>query len=187
MKTLRLLCLLLLVLLFSTCRTTGPKQDYGTAGNAELKSLLTPNDPNLSFPIYSVFDEIAPLFNQDDGRTYVVNFWATWCRPCISEMPYFEQLARQTEDSDVQVIMVSLDKPKDIRGKLVDFIKSRPLKLPVVSFTDNFYDGWLYKVDPSWTRGSIPVTMIYRNGKKKFNKGQISSFRELQGLVNSVQ
>ena len=178
--------LFLPVLFLSRCGTTGPKTDYGTAGNAELRALLTPNDPNLSFPIYSTFDEIAPLFNQTDGRTYVVNFWATWCRPCITEMPYFERLARETADGDVQVIMVSLDKPRDIRTKLKDFVSERPLKLPIVSFTDNFYDGWLYKVDESWT-GSIPVTLIYRDGKQKFNKGSISSYRELQGLVRTVE
>ncbi|MEM6769902.1 MAG: TlpA disulfide reductase family protein [Bacteroidota bacterium] len=175
----------MLTLLTPSCST--PKTtNYGTAGNASLRQLLTPNDPNLPYPIYASFDEIEPLFNQRDGRTYVVNFWATWCRPCIKEIPLFEQLSAETNDKDLQVIMVNLDKVGDIRGKVKDFVNDRPLQLPVVAFTDNYFQGWLYRVDPSWT-GAIPVTVFYRDGKRHFNKGQISSYAELEGLVRRVQ
>ena len=186
MNTLRYLILCLAICSLQFCATSAKTSDYGTAGNAALKQLLTPNDPNLPYPIYASFEEIEPLFNQQDGRTYVVNFWATWCRPCIKEIPLFEQLAAETKDKDLQVIMINLDQVGDIRGKVKDFVNDRPLQLPVVAFTDNYYQGWLDRVDPAWT-GAIPVTVFYRNGQRYFNKGQISSYAELEGLVARVQ
>ncbi len=185
MKSLNYLLLLALILSLSTCAT--PVSDYGTAGNEAVKRLLTPNDPNLPYPIYASFAEIEDLFDQQDGRTYVINFWATWCRPCLAELPYFEQLARETAAKDVQVIMVSLDRPGDVRGKLKDYFEDRPMTLPVVALTDDDFRSWVGRVDPGWTTGSIPVTYLYRNDRRKFNRGQISSYTELTGLVRSVR
>jgi thiol-disulfide isomerase/thioredoxin len=187
MKSLSYLLPLAMVLGLANCATPGVPKDYGTAGNAAVKTLLTPNDPNLPYPIYASFDEIDGLFNQQDGRTYVINFWATWCRPCLTEMPFFEQLAHETADKDLQVIMVSLDRPGDVRTKLKDFFKDRPMTLPVVALTDDNFRGWVRRVDAGWTTGSIPVTLIYQNGLRKFNRGQISSYAELEGLVRAVR
>lgn len=187
MKPLPYLFALAILLGLARCATPAAAAgDYGTAGNAALKTLLTPNDPNLPYPIYASYDEIASIFNQNDGRTYVINFWATWCRPCISEMPYFEQLARETADQDLQVIMVSLDRPGDVRTKLKDFHKQRPMVLPVIALTDDDFRSWVRRVDDGWTTGSIPVTLVYRGGQRKFNRGQISSYAELEGLVRSL-
>jgi len=183
-SVLALLCFLTSCALF---KPTGPSNTAGVV-SPMMKELLTANDPALKYPVYSAFSEIEPLLTRkDDNITYIVNFWATWCRPCIAEMAYFEQLTSATSRDEVQVIMISLDKPEDVRTKMKDFVESRPLNLPVVAFTDNFYDGWIYKVDQKWQRSSIPVTLFYRNGQRYFNKGAISSYRELEGLVARVQ
>jgi len=184
MKSLSYFFYLLLALLLSHCAT--PVKDYGAASNEAVRQLLTPNDPNLPYPIYASFDEIESLLNQQDGRTYVINFWATWCRPCIHELPHFERLAKETPDKALQVIMVSLDRPGDVRGKLKDFFEDRPMALPVVALTDDNFRSWVRRVDANWTSGSIPVTLIYKNGQRTFNRGQISSYAELEGLVRRV-
>jgi thiol-disulfide isomerase/thioredoxin len=186
----RIFPVLALLLFLTSCALFKPAGSSNTDGvvSPMMKELLTANDPGLKYPVYSSFSEIEPLLTRkDDNITYVVNFWATWCRPCIREMEHFEQLTAATSRDDVQVIMISLDKPEDVRTKMKDFVAERPLNLPVVAFTDNFYDGWIYKVDQQWQRSSIPVTLFYRNGQRYFNKGQISSYRELEGLVARVQ
>lgn len=185
----RPLTLLICLFAFSQCALLKPATVENNSGvvSSELSSLLEANGPDLKYPIYSNFSEIEPIFKQNDGVIYVVNFWATWCRPCIQEMEHFDQLMAETSRKNLQVIMISLDKPEAIRTKMKDFVESRPLLIPTVAFTDNFYDGWIYKVDPAWQRSTIPVTLFYKNGKRYFNKGQINSYRELEGLVDRVR
>lgn len=153
--------------------SSGP--DAGAGPQDPIADLLAPQEADLPYPIYASFDSIAPLFSQNDGQTYVINFWATWCQPCVEELPYFERLA---EETDVRVIMVSLDFKRDVRTKLKTFVQDRPLKLPVVALTDAKYDGWIDRVDPTW-EGAIPVTMVRKDGGQTFHNGKFASYDEL--------
>ena len=68
------------------------------------------------------YNELKPLLNQKGDKIYVVNFWATWCAPCIKELPYFEVIDRR---EDVEVLLVSLDFPKHKESRLLPFIKKK--------------------------------------------------------------
>ena len=68
------------------------------------------------------YTELKPLLNQKGDDLYVVNFWATWCAPCIKELPYFEALNQR---EDVEVLLVSLDFPKHKESRLLPFIKKK--------------------------------------------------------------
>ena len=100
-------------------------------------------------------------------------------------MPLLERLME--ERPDVRVITISLDKPQDVRTKLLDLVREQGIHLPIVALTDDAYDTWRGRVDRDWTRTTIPVTLAYTNGRKRFNKGTISSYEELTGLVRNVQ
>ena len=190
MNDFRTYCFFLLLCLTATaCDALRPATPTpsSTIASPTVRALLAPNHPGLPFPVYETFAEVEPLFRQQDGRTYVVNFWATWCRPCIKELPLFERLDRETDNDELQVLLVGLDKAENVPTRVNDFVRNHPLTLPTVAFTDNFYDGWIYKVDPAWQRSSIPVTLVYRNGQRYLNRGQISSYAELEGLVGRVR
>ncbi len=122
-----------------------------------------------------------------DDTVYVVNFWATWCRPCIEELPYIEEINKKYMDKKVRVLLVSLDFPEQIKSKLKPFIRKNKLKSRVIHLDDPNENAWINGVDSSWT-GSIPATMIYKNGNKKlFHEGrittdQISSVIESSGI-----
>ena len=60
-------------------------------------------------PVYEKFSELESLFQFENDTTYVINFWATWCKPCIEELPYFESLHKKYQDKKVRVVLVSLD------------------------------------------------------------------------------
>lgn len=107
------------------------------------------------------------LAAKDKSKTYVINFWATWCAPCVKELPYFEQLNTTYEDKKVEVILVSLDFPKQIESKLKPFLLKNKLKSEVVVLNDVDANTWIPKVDKNWS-GAIPATLIYNTQKTVF-------------------
>lgn len=118
---------------------------------------------------------------KDPNTTYVVNFWATWCAPCVKELPYFEKL--NSDNNKVKVVLVSLDFKKQLETKLIPFLKKKAIKSQVVLLTDKDYNTWLPMVDKSWS-GSIPATLIIHKGKRIFIEKDFASYDELNDYVN---
>lgn len=114
------------------------------------------------------FDELQRYLEaKDDSKTYVVNFWATWCAPCVKELPYFEELNANYSAKDVEVILISLDFPKQIDSKLKPFLKKKGLTSEVVVLDDVDSNTWIPKVNENWS-GAIPATLIYNKNKTAF-------------------
>ncbi len=132
--------------------------------------------------VYDTSDEFAKNVLIEDENVYVINFWATWCAPCIKELPYFEKL--NAENKNVKVILVSLDSKKDLDKKLIPFIEKRKLKSKVLLLADKDYNTWLSKVDTDWS-GAIPATLIISGKKKQFAERDFENFEELNEYINS--
>lgn len=132
--------------------------------------------------VYDTYSSLEKAVLNDPNTTYVVNFWATWCAPCVKELPCFEKL--NTENKNVKVILVSLDFKDQINSRLVPFLKKKALKSEVVVLTDKNYNTWLPQVDKNWS-GSIPATLILYKGKKIFVEKDFASFDELNKYVNA--
>ena len=113
------------------------------------------------------FQGLQPLFEQDDGKVRVVNFWATWCAPCIKELPYFEEVRSQYTSRGVEVILVSLDLPSMWESRLPSFIRKKQIASPVVVLDDPDQNSWIPRIDPGWS-GAIPATLIYSGKDRKF-------------------
>ena len=133
----------------------------------------------------AVFDNYPALEKEilsDKNTIYVVNFWATWCGPCVKELPHFEKL--NAENKSVKVVLVSLDFKNQFESKLLPFLKKKSIKSEVVLLTDKDYNTWLPQVNKDWS-GSIPATLIIKNGKKIFVEKIFSSDQELNEFVNN--
>ena len=132
----------------------------------DLKSWPEPKEEYGGIAVYEKFDDLEPVFHFENDTTYVINFWATWCKPCIKELPYFEAVDSLYANQKLKVVLVSLDFPDQIESKLVPFVQEKELKSRVVVLLDGKYNDWIDKVSPQWS-GAIPATYIYRNGKNK--------------------
>jgi len=116
--------------------------------------------------------------------TYVINFWATWCKPCIEELPYFEELNKNYEDSNVTVVLVSLDFPKHIEKQVIPFIKKNNLQSKVLLLDDPDANTWIPKVSEEWT-GAIPATIIIKGEKQQFYEKSFT-YTELETELKTI-
>jgi thiol-disulfide isomerase/thioredoxin len=96
----------------------------------------------------------------------IINFWATYCMPCIAEMPAFEKLAAKYEDKGVKLVFVSLDMQDDYPAKVDSFIFKRKIQNQTVWLDETNADYFCPKVDPKWS-GAIPAT-LFINRKKSY-------------------
>ena len=123
------------------------------------------------------FSGIEPYLNLEGDKTYVVNFWATWCAPCVKELPHFEALQENYKE-EIEVILVSLDFPHQYESKLKPFIQKYQLQSKIVVLDDPDMNSWIPKIDPQWD-GAIPITVIY-NASKRLFFNQTFSYKELE-------
>jgi thiol-disulfide isomerase/thioredoxin len=131
------------------------------------------------------WQDFQPMLNTQTDTIYVVNFWATWCAPCIKELPHFERLESQYAGKKVKVLLVSLDMRKQIESALIPFIKRKDLKPQVVHLYEPNADAWINKVDATWS-GALPATVIFdRDGRKFYERSFTYEAleRELQTFI----
>lgn len=129
--------------------------------------------------------ELYTLLAKNDDTLRVVNFWATWCGPCVAEMPHFEKLERNKGTQKLQVIFVSLDFPSQLQKRVVPFVKKRKLQAQVLLFDGGDPNEWIDQIEPRWT-GSIPATLFLYKGKRIFYEGPLTE-QELLSYVNQIK
>lgn len=137
----------------------------------------------LEIPIYD-FESFKPMLEIRDGKTRVINFWATWCKPCVAELPYFELVNSRYSDDQVEVILVSLDLPMHAESKLIPFIKRQALKSKVVLLDDPDANSWIPKVNSNWS-GAIPATIIYKDNTVNFYERSFT-YNELEKEIKKI-
>ena len=178
MKKANFLFLLFAILLLQNCGGQPTNTESKVIPHRQLRS-----EPVLS-EVYESFDSLKYIFNQQDDTTYVVNFWATWCKPCVEELPYFEYMNKTHQDKKLKVVLISLDSKKTIDTKLKPFIQREKLMSHTVALTDINYDYWINEINEEWD-GAIPVTIIYNKEEYEFIEGEFSSYNELDSIVQT--
>jgi thiol-disulfide isomerase/thioredoxin len=124
-------------------------------------------EEKITFVKSVTYKELKPLLEKTDDKTYVVNFWATWCSPCVKELPVFEEIKKQYADKNVEVLLVSLDFPKQVEKRLLPFLNKNKIKSKVILLNDVNEDFWIKDIDSTWS-GALPATIIYNKNNKKF-------------------
>src|SRR5690554_2716596 len=130
------------------------------------------------------FKQLLPLLEKDNDTIYVVNFWATWCAPCIKEIPYFEQLSEKYRDKKLKVLMVSLDMSEQLESRVLPFIEKQGMQNRVILLDDPKFNDWIPLVDKKWT-GAIPATLVYGKGFREFYPRELT-FTELEQVVQPL-
>lgn len=135
-------------------------------------------------PVYDYKMLESQLLQNNNDTTYVVNFWATWCKPCIKELPYFEQLGKAYSNKKLKVVLVSLDFPENLETKVIPFAEKNKLLSDIILLDDTDANTWIPKVSESW-EGSIPATLFFKGNTKKFYERSFT-YEELENEVKSI-
>ncbi len=119
-------------------------------------------------------DKLLTTLNTSADRILVVNFWATWCAPCVKELPLFEKLNNENR-ANVKVLLVSVDLDLDPNPeKVYKFIERKKMLSEVLLLNEADPNSWINKIDKNWT-GALPATLIInqQTGKRKFVESEI--------------
>lgn len=125
-------------------------------------------------------DQIGRWKDADTDTVYVLNFWATWCAPCVEELPSFEKLNEAYAGKKVKVVLVSTDFKRNVEPGVKPFVRKKNLKSEVVFMDEPNPNNYINAVDSTWS-GAIPATLIW--SKKK----NISAFFEKKMTYDELE
>ncbi len=129
---------------------------------------------------------LESYINQQDEKIHIINFWATWCKPCVEELPDFEKIHAAYKDKKVEVILVSLDQASLANTKVKTYIEKNNITAKTVVLDEVDFNKWIDRVDSTWS-GSIPATLIvYSPSKHKQFYEQQFTYSELDKLIHTL-
>jgi thiol-disulfide isomerase/thioredoxin len=133
------------LLLFAFCSSLS-----SCAGSRGSSSLVRPiNETGLQ-----------QLIKQSRGKVVLLNFWATWCEPCVEEFPALMKIAQQFQPQGLQVVFVNIDEPEDVDGKVLPFLKAQGVAFRTYIKRTKDDEAFINAIDEKWS-GAIPATFIY--------------------------
>ncbi|MDR2122962.1 MAG: TlpA family protein disulfide reductase [Flavobacteriaceae bacterium] len=129
------------------------------------------------------FPKLKNILEKEKDKFLIVNFWATWCAPCVEELPAFIEIDEKYKKfSNYKMILISLDRARNIRF-LNNFLNKKSITTEVYLLDDiKNMNTWIPAIDSSWS-GTIPATVFYKNGKKILFREEQMNETELETIV----
>ncbi len=138
----------------------------------------------ITVPVFK-FSELSSNLHSAGDTTYVINFWATWCKPCIEELPDFLKVRDELKNEQVVFLFVNLDFRRNLETVVIPFLKSNRLTENVAMLHDPQANEWIDQVDTEWS-GAIPATLIFRKESRVFIEKALSYY-ELLSIIQTIK
>lgn len=123
-------------------------------------------------------DELNAVINTKSEQIKVINFWASWCGPCVKELPYFSAIS---DSGKAEVTLVSLDFPQEL-SKAKSLLEKKKINLDSYLLDE---DDYIDRIEKSWS-GAIPATIIINSkGERSFYEKSFTN-EELNILITSI-
>lgn len=127
--------------------------------------------------VYSVAQLLSRIEAKD--TLYVVNFWATWCKPCVAELPALDSLHLNPGQGNLKVLLVCLDFKEELESKVNPFLQKKNIQSECVLLDEVNGNAYINKISKDWS-GAIPAS-LFKAGEKKLlieKKMRLSELRE---------
>jgi len=129
-------------------------------------------------------DQLEQRFEKGKDTVYIVNFWASWCAPCLKELPHFEKLSQSLKNDKVKVLLVSLDFKSKLKSAVVPIAKRLKLKNEVYVLDEVNQQQYIERISKEWS-GALPATLLVNKSKnKRVFKEQEFTYPELMKLYH---
>ncbi len=109
--------------------------------------------------------EVKAMIDNSKGPA-IFNFWATWCGPCIREIPWFDSIIAK-KNSPVKLVLVSLDFKSSYPNELAAFVKKHGYKGEVLYLNETDAEKYIPIIEPKW-KGAIPASIFVNNTTKYY-------------------
>jgi thiol-disulfide isomerase/thioredoxin len=120
------------------------------------------------------FKQFQKKLKKEKAEIIILNFWATWCKPCVEELPDFERIYAEYKDKNVKVMLVSLDFASDLETNVKPFWKSKGFEMQTYLLNESDPNKWINQIEPKWS-GAMPATFVYYKRKQiGFVEGKIT-------------
>lgn len=161
-------------------------QETSSTENTDSTTQLKPMETNIATMKVLDQEQLANLVSSKKNDTiYVTNFFATWCPPCMREIPDFVDKMKELKGKPVKFTFVSVDAKDDWSTKVSDFADEYDLKKNIVLFdASTISPDYFTKITKTWDGGSIPFTVIKKGDKEVENVGMMSK-EELNKKIES--
>jgi thiol-disulfide isomerase/thioredoxin len=122
-----------------------------------------------SQPVKKVKVTEVEEYVKNSDHPIVLNCWATWCAPCIEEIPYFMETVKKYSDQKVELLLVSLDFATSYPNKIQELIKKKKFDATFFWLNETNADYFCPKIDPKWD-GTLPSTLFVnpKTGYRQF-------------------
>jgi peroxiredoxin len=125
---------------------------------------------------------IKELVQNKSDKLRLINVWATWCGPCVTEFPSFIEMNRMYKGRDFELITVSADNPEN-KDKALKFLKKSQASVNNYLFSLDDKYKLIEAIDPKW-QGALPYTMLVEpGGKIVYAKQGIIDPKEIKKLI----
>ncbi len=130
--------------------------------------------------------QLQTLIEEKSDQIKVINFWATWCAPCVKELPLFETLNQDRKDAKVILVSMDIDLDPDPE-KVYKFVSRKKVQSKVVILDERDPNSWINKIDKSWS-GALPSTLFINTitGKRKFVEREMHA-GDLEKFIEEVK